>query len=409
MTWLVEAGPHWGAGATTLAVARDLAGRMDYRLGFVLYDLEGTAARCGVSVATVKRHVRVLRELGALVWRRHGSKRNLRLPGRSYAGTATIYAAVVPPVFDEAMGHRLDGTGYEARVCGATDPGRARAVETARAVAHPVDNSAVDKPGSKGCAPHSPRADHGELKVDPGGRLNYTPRERAASATASTPVGLKGGSGEVGGRSQGDRCGGRSIRRSRPSARGSRAPKRHPLRVARDITIARQVRPLVAWTQREGLRRLAFALRPLIDRGLGAHDIAAELHSWWLDWRPDCPAAYITAELKRRDERREAGVAHAGVRPSEAFSRAVADLRSADTGDGGSVAPVVVDGPPRVIDGLSAAEVVELRSAAAVDHGLVLAALENLGERDTRRLYTNRLVDTVLLREFGGVHMVVGC
>lgn len=109
--WLVEAGLHRRAGATTLVVARDLAGRMDYRLGFVLYDLEGTAARCGVSVATVKRHVRVLRELGALVWRRHGTKRNLRLPGRRYAGTATVYAATIPAVYDAAMGHRLEGAG----------------------------------------------------------------------------------------------------------------------------------------------------------------------------------------------------------------------------------------------------------------------------------------------------------
>ncbi|MEK8141762.1 hypothetical protein NKH18_01325 [Streptomyces sp. M10(2022)] len=60
----------------------------------------------------------MLRELGALVWRRHGSRRNLRLPGRLYAGTATIYAAVIPVVFDVAMGHRLEGDGYEARVCG---------------------------------------------------------------------------------------------------------------------------------------------------------------------------------------------------------------------------------------------------------------------------------------------------
>ncbi|WLQ48440.1 cell wall protein [Streptomyces poriferorum] len=404
MEWLVEAGLHRRAGATTLAVARDLAGRMDYRLGFVLYDLEGTAARCGVSAATVKRHVRVLRELGALVWRRHGSKRNLRLAGRPYAGTATIYAATVPPVYDEAMGYRLEGVGYGARVCGVTDSGRALAVEAGRTAVCPVDNSVVDKPGSGGRAPHSSGSRHDVPKADPSGRLNYTSRERATSTAASTPQGLKdssGGSGQVGGRSRGGRSAG-------PSTGGNCSPQRHPLQVARDIAVARQVRPLVGWTQGEGLRRLAFALRPLINRGLDAHDIAAELHSWWLDWRPARPAAYIKAELERRGER-ETAVAHAGVRPPEAFCRAVTDLRIAVDGHSGREAPAVADGPVCVIDGLSSAEVVELRSAAAVDHGLVLAALENLGERVTRRLYTNRLVDTVLLREFGGVHMVVGC
>ncbi|HEY9329987.1 MAG TPA: cell wall protein [Streptomyces sp.] len=416
MEWLVEAGLHRRAGATTLAVARDLAGRMDYRLGFVLYDLEGTAARCGVSVATVKRHVRVLRELGVLVWRRHGSKRNLRLPGRSYAGTATIYAATVPPVYDEAMGYRLEGVGYGARVCGVTDSGRALAVEAGRTAVRPVDNSVVDKPGSGGRAPHSSGPHHDVSKVDPGGGLNYTSRGRATPVTALTPQGLKGGgdgTGELSGRSRGERSGrndrsDRSDRSARRSAGGSCSLKRHPLQVARDIAVARQVRPLVGWTQGEGLRRLAFALRPLIDRGLDAHDIAAELHSWWLDWRPARPAAYIKAELERRGER-ETAVAHAGVRPPEAFCRAVTDLRIADDGHGGREAPTVADGPACVIGGLSSAEVVELRSAAAVDHGLVLAALENLGERVTRRLYTNRLVDTVLLREFGGVHMTVGC
>ncbi|MFI6894547.1 hypothetical protein ACIBM4_10585 [Streptomyces sp. NPDC050256] len=153
---------------------------------------------------------------------------------------------------------------------------------------------------------------------------------------------------------------------------------------------------------------LAYALRPLIDRGLQAHDIAAELHAWWLDWRPARPAAFIAAELKRRGERdRSAG--HAGTGPSETFSRAVADLRSAGADDGGPYwAPVAADDPSCGVEGLTPAEVIELRSAAAADSGLILTALENLGERDTRRLYTNRLVDQVLLREFGGARLVVG-
>lgn len=398
MVWLVEARLHRRAGARTLAVARDLAGRMDYRLGFVLYDLEGTAARCGVSAATVKRHVRVLRELGALAWRRHGSKRNLRLPGRPYAGTATIYAAVIPPVFDEALGHRLKGVGYAARVVGATEAERARAVEDAPAAVHLADNSPADNRSSGVHAPHSLRVHHDVPQTDTSGRLNYTSREGATSVTASTPPKIKGSSG---GR-------GRVRRTSRnPAPARSTAPKRPALQVARDINIARQVRPLVAWTQHEGLRRLAYALRPLIDRGLQIHDIAAELHAWWLDWRPARPAAFITAELKRRGERdRAAG--HAGTGPSESFSRAVADLRSPGDEGGDRVALVTADDPSCGVEGLLPAEVIELRSAAAADSGLVLAALENLGERDTRRLYTNRLVDQVLLREFGGAHLVVG-
>ncbi|MFE4691559.1 hypothetical protein ACFRH6_16050 [Streptomyces sp. NPDC056749] len=75
--------------------------------------------------------------------------------------------------------------------------------------------------------------------------------------------------------------------------------------MAHDIEVARQVRPLVGWTRREGLRRLAFALRLLIDRGLGPHDIAAELVGLAVGRRPARPAAYITAALTR-DRRAEA-------------------------------------------------------------------------------------------------------
>ncbi|MFE3553356.1 hypothetical protein ACFXKW_00505 [Streptomyces sp. NPDC059193] len=137
VVWLVGAGPHPQAGPSTVKVAEDLASRMDFSLSLVLYDLDGTVARTGLSRATVKRHVRYLRELGALVWVRHGSKRNLRLPGRAYTATATIYGAVIPPVYDAAMGHRLVGSGYHARVCGVTEAGRAQAVGAARAAAKP--------------------------------------------------------------------------------------------------------------------------------------------------------------------------------------------------------------------------------------------------------------------------------
>ncbi|WP_329027725.1 cell wall protein [Streptomyces sp. NBC_01423] len=273
VAWLIDAALHPRATATTLAVARDLAARMDYRLGFVLYDLEGTAARCGVSTATVKRHVRVLRELGALVWRRHGTKRNLRVAGRTYTATATIYAATVPAAYDDAMGHRLDGAGYRARVAGVTDEGRALAVKAAaRPRPQPVDSGRRRTRGCGGPAPHSFGRHHDVPVLDPDGRFNYTSRVRAPHARAA-------------------------VRRRPVSARGP--SHRRPVQVARDIAVARQVRPLVGWVQPEGLRRLAFALRPLIDRGLEAHDIAAELLGMAVTWRPGRPAAYIAAALAR--------------------------------------------------------------------------------------------------------------
>ncbi|MET9496596.1 hypothetical protein [Streptomyces sp. NPDC006552] len=116
--WLVAAGHHPRANATTLAVARDLAARMDYDSGQVRYQLGPMQGRLGRSRATVARHVATLRELGALAWVAHGSRSNARrargLDG--YAGTATVYAAVIPPAYDLARGHRVVGRGYEARI-----------------------------------------------------------------------------------------------------------------------------------------------------------------------------------------------------------------------------------------------------------------------------------------------------
>jgi len=256
---------------------------MDYTRGLVLYDLEGTAPRLGVHRATVKRHVAILRQLGALAWWRHGTRTNLHLPGRKYAGTATIYAATIPPCYDHAMGHRLDGHGYEARVIGVTEAGRGHATEGVRArqldrtppaavsTTRSVDNSPVENPSSQARAPHSLGGYPDVQKAEVSGWLKDTPRVRAKRPKNTLA----------------------------PTTSSPTNPRRHPLQVARDIAIARQVRPLVSWTQRETLRRLAYATRPLIDRGLDAREIAGELHGMAMSWRPARPAAYITACLTR--------------------------------------------------------------------------------------------------------------
>ena len=118
VTWLINAGLHPKASETTLRVAQDLAERMDFSTGHVLYGLTRMAIRLRVGVATLKRHIGYLRQLGALAWVSHGSQRNSRaargLDG--YQPTATTYAATIPAIFDHAMGHTIVGTGYQARI-----------------------------------------------------------------------------------------------------------------------------------------------------------------------------------------------------------------------------------------------------------------------------------------------------
>ena len=274
VTWLIGAGLHPKANATTQRVADDLADRMDYSTGHVRYGLLAMAARLGVDKATVKRHVKYLRELGALAWDVHGSLTNVRplhdQPG--YAATATVYAAVIPPAYDHAMGHTIVGTGYRARIVidqrgQAPDP-----VDTAGN--SPVDNSATER-----LAPPSLTwvKEDGKLKVV--GGSNYTSRQTASR----------------------DR---RSIPQQKSKSNSGSSSGRHALQVAQDIRIAAQVRPLVNWTQRVPLRPLAYCLRPLIDRGLDAYGIAAYLNGLCtgLRWRPKRPAAYIRAVLADRQQ-----------------------------------------------------------------------------------------------------------
>ncbi|MFD0547801.1 cell wall protein [Streptomyces rectiviolaceus] len=278
--WLLSAGIHPRGNATTLRIAEDLATRMDYSTGHVLYCLDGISTRLALSRATVKRHVAVLRELGSLVWVMHGTKANIRrkrgLSG--YAGTATVYAAVIPPVYDHAMGHQIVGTGYDARI-----------VIHQQSPARPVDNSLVDDSCSRIGAPPSLTLVKEERKVQMTGGFNYTSR-RCASRTKHHPS-----------------------HSSAPASRTKPAP-RSPAQAAREILETRTIRALVNWTQSEPLRRLAFSLRAYFDRGLNAHEIAAELIGLCLTWRPARPAAYIQAHLRREaDDATARDSAHAAA------------------------------------------------------------------------------------------------
>lgn len=345
VVWLIAAGLHPRAGVTTQAVADDLAKRMDYDLGHVRYCLDGTAVRLGVSRATVKRHVAVLRELGALAWVEHGTRLNVRrlLGHKGYAGTATVYAAVIPPVYDRAMGHHLEGAGYSAKVA------HERPV--------PVDNSPVDNCGE----PPSLNVvkEVGQVEVD--GGWYYTSRQGASRKSPSIPRQTRG----------------------EKRTRRDGGTRRSPARVAQDCRIAAQVRPLVTWTQAErSVRRLAFALRPLIDRGLEAHDIAAELNAWALSWRPKRPAAFIRDQVARQDAYAAALGAATAPLDNEEWRQWV-EAREREQ----AVMAVLCAARPR-----TDADRQEAREAAWHDPRIVAGHIEDRGVDDALDLYGARLV-----------------
>ena len=269
VTWLIAAGLHPRAGATTLRVAEDLKTRMNYDTGHAIYDLDGTAARLGVHRATVKRHVKYLRELGALVWASHGSQHNSRAARglQGYAGTATIYAAVIPPVYDHAMGHTIIGTGYTARIV--IDQ---RAQAPAQKQAEPVDNSGA----GQGRAPLSLTwvTEDGQVQVVGGS----TTTEQARAAKNTKPARPKK----------------RTILGRKVTAAASQRARR----------FARWVRPLVNWLQSASHDELSWVLvDPTLD-GWDDQQILAWLSAMGRithdghTWRPAKPHRVIAAQLR---------------------------------------------------------------------------------------------------------------
>lgn len=261
--WALTTSPHPQATATTLTLAQDLAARMDYDTGHVRYAINRTIARTGMARSTITKHAKILREMGLLAWVSRGSKTNIRrlLGQPGYAATATVYAAVIPAGFDRAANQQRVGTGYHARVVIDQRHHHTPAVR-------PEDTQIASPPWTP-----SLTVVKEDVAVQAESGLYNTSRRRASRPATISPT---------------------TQTRSGPTSR------RSATQVARDIWLARQVRPRVTWTQTESLRRLAYALRPLIDQGLDAGQITTELHSWYLTWRPTNPAAYIRAHLRRQ-------------------------------------------------------------------------------------------------------------
>ncbi|MDX3232927.1 hypothetical protein [Streptomyces sp. ME19-01-6] len=273
VVWLIAAGLHPRANATTLLLAEDLAMRMNYDTGHAIYDLDGTAARLGIHRATVKRHAKYLRELGALVWASHGTQHNSRrargLTG--YAGTATMYAATIPPSFDHAMGHRLIGSGYTARIV--VDQ---RRQQTVSSTLKPVDNSTP----SEGRAPLSLTVvkEEGQVQVEGG----FTTTEQARAANSIQPP-----------------------RTKKPTILGRTVTAAAAQQADR---IARWIRPLVNWLQTASHRQLSWSLvDPVLD-GRDEQDILAWLSAMGRTtrdghtWRPAKPHRVIAAALRAEQQ-----------------------------------------------------------------------------------------------------------
>jgi AraC-like DNA-binding protein len=303
--WLIGAGLHPQANATTRRIAEDLAARMDYDTGHARYCLDETAARLEISRASVKRHVRYLRELGALAWVQHGTRHNIRraMGLKGYAATATIYAAVIPAAFDHAMGHTIVGSGYTARII----------IDMRTQAPKPVDtagNSPVDNSADEGLEPPSLTVVKEESQVQLVGGFNYTSQARPPKTRIPNQSSL------INGR------------------------RRTATDVQKASNETKMVRALVNWTQPVPLRKLEHVLRPWTDRGWDAFRIADELNGMCagVRWRPKNPVAFIRARIAA-DTQHQADLAAAipwqestAYREQQAARAALAALLGAEEG-----------------------------------------------------------------------------
>ncbi|MFI7096798.1 hypothetical protein [Streptomyces lydicus] len=271
VTWLISAGLHPKANATTLRLAEDLAARMDFDTGWVLYGLDRLAARLRISRATAKRHVKYLRELGALVFVTHGTQRNSRRARglEGYAPTATTYAATIPVSYDHAMGHRIIGTGYEARI-----------VIDQRGQT-PVENAGTET----GREPLSLTVEKEEGKLKMVGGVTTTGKPAANESTSPTKASSKKRATILG---------------AKVTAAGAQLAD----------TIARTLRSRLPWLRRASHDQVRWICADMGERGWTvqqavqfASDTAA-IHGRGagLMWQPDRPHALLAAGLRDREQ-----------------------------------------------------------------------------------------------------------
>lgn len=350
-----------GATSATAAVFEDLVSRMDWTTGHARLRLGLMAENTGLKRPTLLKHIRILREGGWLAWVVHGSLRNAAAAaGRDgYQPTATVYAATIPPEYDEWAGNVLSGTGYRARVTGRTEDARAAAA------AQP---------------PYTPslRVVRETVKVQVGGK---------STTTASRPPKTK---------------------KPRKTILGARVTRRMADTAER---AARYIRPLVQWTQTAAIEELSWVLLDLAARGwdeqrilVWVRETARTCRSGGGLWRPDRPHRYLAAQLRleaalKAEADQRAAEAAGVTEPNEAFTAAARVLAAP------APAPALEAEEER--DTVEAETLEEMRAEAelawqmAGDGELVLAAVDHFGEDGARRLY-GPLVDEVLRVTYGG-------
>lgn len=379
-------GPR-GMNATTLLIAQECANLKECRPGIAYL-----ARKLRISERTVEYHLGMLREAGLLVYRTKG--------GRVAQGRdeASVYERTIPVAFDEAHGIRTVGEGAQRRPVGAADTARKALGKLARKAARKVR-----RPRRR-----TPVSGQGRCTLMEGGSTG------ASSAGGSIPPSeTKLASGDS----------------SHPTPKKPTSSPRTLNKVGRRHQLARQLIDNVPWLSRASAPRIAWIARHCADAGWQWQEVqaAAEEQGPIDDRDSRRPSGLLAYRLKGvhelyasttarhlmltawEDSRLRERIRHQGwdgpaaavEQHTDTVAAAMDDIRAARQTQTVSAADLAgaTEHPQgdTNIEALSRAEVLEHRQFAAQDPTYVRNLLQALGDRDARRLLTNKLVDQALV------------
>ncbi|MEW1565794.1 helix-turn-helix domain-containing protein [Streptomyces sp. NPDC093509] len=375
-------GPKWGA--TTVAVAQELSALKVCRPG-----IDYLARKLRVKERTIQYHLGMLREAGLLAYRSKGT----RISG--VGGQASVFERIVPVEFDTALGIRTTGEGVQRRPVGIAEEGRTLIGKLAKKAARKVRRRPRRTRASRGsrCTPMQV----GTSASSPTAFTRFPSETELASGESESTTGKKPNSGQ-------------------------RKPKTLN-RVGRRHQLARELISQVPWLSRAAVPRIAWIVRHVADAGWTALEVQAAAEqfpvtadearrpSGLLAYRlASCHLLYTTPERRKTlrlawqesraaEHARHTGYDDFGSTTSGRAGRREFDRAFAQIQDRLVTQTIHIDDQPTQLEDLSRDEIVAMRADAARDPGLILAALDVLGEQETRRLYTHRLVDQTLALE----------
>jgi len=374
--------PKWGP--TTVALAREIAALKVCRPG-IAYLMRKLKA----SERTIQYHLTMLRETGLLVYRSKGTRT------RGEANQASVYERTIPASFDTEHGIRTTGEGVQRRPVGIAEHARKAIGTLAKKAARKTRRRPSRTPVS--------------------GRGRCTPMEGGSTGTSSAdrtylPSESKLASGQ-----------GKSTARKQ----GKRGPRKLN-KIGRRYQLAKELIQTVPWLHGASIPRIAWIIRHVADAGWTALEVQAVAeqmplsaygvkrqsgflayriggaHQLWntKDRRRTAVEAWQDSRRAEQDRHTEFAPAGPVAGPkSPAARRAMDEAFAAIQARLAPEMPEVELSPLGSIDDLTRQEVIDLRAEAVGNPDLVLDMIRALGERDARRLYTNRVVDQSLALE----------